>query len=194
MKTENGTTCLLMLSLLAVLLIFGNMVMASLTPIQASTDIQSTLHSTPQLTPQLTLHPKPSSPINIRIQPLTTPVAGRLIEFEVVATSKIRVDDLAINVELPIACKLQAGSLNWRGQLVQGQEKAIRFSVMFPDNGQCALVARATMGDSLSGQFSAIHSYSFGSSNAPAQLKAVSAQSVRFATRDGRRLIQYKIQ
>jgi len=104
------------------------------------------------------------------------------------------VDDIVVKVELPAGWRLQSGLLNWQGKLVQGQEKTIRFGVLYPDTGQFVVVVKATTADSSSGQFSAVNSYSMGSPNSTAQIRAVSTQRYRFAKRDGRQLIQYKIQ
>ncbi len=135
-------------------------------------------------------HLKPSSPISVRIQALTEPVAGQFVEFEVVASTTINAAKLTIEVELPVGWNAQSGSLYWQGELTQNQEKDIRFSVRVPSNGQFNLIARATMRAASKGQLSAINFYSIGS---PAKLQGVGERQYRFTQRDGRKLIQYKI-
>ena len=181
-KPKNCPLVCLILGLLAVSLLHSNAVSASLAQDKAAPNPHSKFHSIP--------HPKPSSPIDVRIQPVTELVPGQLNEFKLTVSTKINVANVVAKVELPVGWKVQSGSPNWQGGLSQGQDMVLRFSVMIPATGQFTLVARATMGDDGSGQFSAVNSYSIGQS---AKLKAVNTQRYRFAARDGQPLVQYKI-
>ena len=159
-------------------------VSASVAQFQATPNSQSTFHSMP--------HPKPSSPIDVLIQPVLELVPGQINEFKLTVSTKINADNLATKLELPAGWTLQSGSPNWQGSLSLGQEMELRFSVMIPASGEYTLVATAMMGDSANGQLSAVNSYSIGQ---PSKAKTVSTQTqrYRFAERKGQQLIQYKI-
>ena len=187
MRYANKKNCSLRglkLGLLAMFLLQSNIVSASLLHDQVASNKQFTFY--------LSLHPKPSSPITVRLQAVKEPVLGQVNEFKLTVTTKIDVVNLVTSVKLPAGWTLQTGSSNWQGALLQGQTKELRFSVSIPALGQYTLVARAVVGDKANGQLSAVNSYAIGQDQS-SKLQAVSAQRYRFAARNGQQLIQYKI-
>ena len=184
-KKKNCCPYGLMLGFVVMFFLHSNHVMsASLLQIQAAPDKQSMFYSS--------LHPKPSSPIDVQLQPVTEPVPGQINEFKLTVSTKIDVSNIVTTVELPAGWKMQSGSPDWQGALSQGQEMVLRFRVMIPESGRYTLVARAIMGDSNNGQLAAVNSYSIGQDQS-SKLLSVSTQRYRMAARNGQQLIQYKI-
>ena len=133
---------------------------------------------------------KPQSPVKISIQPLVTPIPGQTVDFIVTTSSAINVESVQIEIILPAGLQLQKGSLLWQGALSRNDNKAMQFTLLVPKSGLHIITAKATLGDTVSGQFAAIDTYRVG-----IQLvnRSVASPAVKYAQRDGLGIVQYQI-
>jgi len=86
---------------------------------------------------------KPTTPVQVSIQPESAVSPGGVASFVVRVSSSLPSDNLSIAVNLPPASKLVSGKLQWRGSILQGEIKELRFSLQLPPQAVPAINASA---------------------------------------------------
>jgi hypothetical protein len=157
---------------------------------------------------------KPLPPIQVGIEAVNQVQSGQPVEFIVRATVNTDVDNLQITVIVPPTVKITSGEWHWRGQLLKGEEKQLRFTAISDGAANRAIEARASIivengtsnGDQNSAsqagnvsQLAASATYVWESGSARATATATQAlplgplDTPRVVERDGRKIAEYKI-
>jgi len=95
--------------------------------------------------PAVVTSDKPSSPLQVTLQPLEAVAPGKIVSFEAKVSSLTPFADVLLQVELPSPLRLVAGPQRWQGALVPGEPHAISFTVYLPTEGRHQLRATATV-------------------------------------------------
>lgn len=104
-----------------------------------------TLGACGQAGPAVVAPEKPTSPLQISLQPLEAVAPGKIVTFEAKVSSLSPFADVVLQVELPTPLRLVSGPQRWQGALVPGIPQGITFTVYLPTEGSHRIRATATV-------------------------------------------------
>lgn len=135
---------------------------------------------------------KPSSPLQLRLQPVDTVTPGRDVTFEAELMATISLDQVVLEVTLPPAIQLISGPLRWQGPLLPGQPQRVTFSVHIPAEGTHRVRAIAFVPED-NGHISTEAVFIVGTEEAETATGVDRSPRPAHPTREGRPVREYEI-
>lgn len=135
---------------------------------------------------------KPSNPLQLSIQALDIVTPGTTARFAAQLSSLHSFNNVHLEVTLPEALTLQAGSLQWQGALATGQTQQLDFSINIPSDGVYRITAKAIVKDASNG-ISREAAYIVGDPGQEPSSGVSTTPRVAPTTSDGRPVEEYKI-
>lgn len=135
---------------------------------------------------------KPSSPLQLRLQPVEEATPGRDVTFEAELLTTISLEQVVLEITLPTNIPLLSGLIRWQGPLLSGQPQRIAFSIHIPAEGTHRIKATAFVPDN-NGHISTEAVFIVGAQKPETATGIDRSQRPAHPTRDGRPVLEYEI-